>query len=190
VTDPMLSRLQRDIAELVDAYDEGSSRGPGLLHQLEDIDRRVLATVEKSEGKAGKPGSKPPMPLDAVDLAQKIKRGAQDWCHDLGAEFMKDGYDSLRRLPDLCATASDDTMHDLVSAVGGWHSNARTVLGYQQPAQEYKQAVCPFCGMHNIRARSEQVRAWCATEGCEDPDTGRMPQFSRISLLALIQEAS
>jgi hypothetical protein len=48
MTDPMLSRLQRDVADMLDSYDEGASRGPGLLHQLEDIDRRVLATVEKS----------------------------------------------------------------------------------------------------------------------------------------------
>jgi predicted RNA-binding Zn-ribbon protein involved in translation (DUF1610 family) len=190
MTDPLLSRLQRDIAELCDAYDEGASRGPGLLHQLEEVEGRTLASVERSEGKAGKPGSKPPMPLDAVDLAMKIKRGAQDWCHTLGAEHLLDGYESLRRLPDLCARASNDMMHDLCSDVGRWRSTARTVLGYQQAAQHYKEATCPYCGQQNIWARSEQVRAWCATPECEDPDTGQQPQFTRISLLTLIQEAS
>lgn len=190
MTDPMLSRLQRDIADMLDSYDEGASRGPGLLHQLEDIDRRVLATVEKSEGKAGKPGSKPPMPLDAVDLAQKIKRGAQDWCFTLGAEFVKDGYESLRKLPDLAAQAPTDTLHDLLSDVGRWRSTARTVLGYQQPAVAFPSAICPHCSMNSIKARPESVRAWCTTWDCTDPETGQQPQFSRISLLALIQEAS
>jgi hypothetical protein len=189
VTDPMLSRLQRDIAELIDAYDEGASRGPGLLHQLEDIDRRVLATVEKSEGKAGKPGSKPPCTLDAVDLAQKIKRGAQDWCFTLGAQHPVDGYESLRRLPDLAAQAPTDTLHDLVSAVGSWHSTARTILKYQQPSDWYPNAICPYCSQNNIYGRSEQLRAWCRTEGCLTED-GKQPVFTRISLLALIQEAS
>jgi hypothetical protein len=189
MTDPMLSRLQRDIADLTDSYDEGASRGPGLLHQLEDIDRRVLATVEKSEGKAGKPGSKPPMPLDAVDLAQKIKRGAQDWCHMLGAQHPVDGYESLRKLPDLAAQAPTDTLHDLLSDVGRWRSTARTVLGYQQPAVAFPSATCPYCHQANIKARTDAVRAWCATDGCEDDD-GRQPMFERVRLLALIQEAS
>jgi hypothetical protein len=189
MTDPLLSRLQRDIAELCDAYDEGASRGPGLLHQLEEVEGRTLASVERSEGKAGKPGSKPPMPLDAVDLAMKIKRGAQDWCHTLGAEHLVDGYASLRRLPDLCATASDDTMHDLCSDVGRWRSTARTVLGYQTPAVAFPSASCPYCHQSNIKARPDAVRAWCATDGCEDED-GRQPMFERVRLLALIQEAS
>ena len=189
MTDPMLTRLQRDVAELVDAYDEGASRGPGLLHQLEDIERRTLASVEKSEGKAGKPGSKPPMPLDAVDLAQKIKRGAQDWCHVLGNDHPVDGYESLRKLPDLAAQAADDTLHDLCSDVGRWRSTARTVLGYQTPAVAFPSARCPYCAQANIKARPDAVRAWCATDGCEDED-GKQPMFERVRLLALIQEAS
>jgi hypothetical protein len=44
--------------------------------------------------------------------------------------------------------------------------------------------------MNSIKARPESVRAWCTTWDCTDPETGRQPQFSRISLLALIQEAS
>jgi hypothetical protein len=185
----MIDRLRQDVASLIDAYDDGPIRAPGLLHQLEQVEGRVLATVERTEGKAGKPGSRPPMSLDAVDLAQKIKRGAQDWCHTLGSEFLVDGYESLRRLPDLAVIASDDVVHDLCSDVGRWRSTARTVLGYQTPAVHYADAVCPWCSQHNVYARPAEVRAWCRTEGCLT-DEGKQPTFTRISLLALIQEAS
>ena len=185
----MIDRLRADIASLVDGYDDGPIRGPGLLYQLEQVEGRVLATVERTEGKAGKPGSKPPMSLDAVDLACKIKRGAQDWAFQLGADHMLDGYASLRRLPDLAVIADEDTLHDLCSDIGRWRSTARTVLGYQTPAVAFPSARCPWCGQANIKARPEAVRAWCATDGCED-DEGRQPMFERVRLLALIQEAS
>jgi hypothetical protein len=185
-----IDRLQRDVDDLIVAYAEGHVRGRGLLYQLEDIPSRTLASVERSEGKAGKPGSKPPMPLDAVDLAMKIKRGAQDLCHELGAGHLLGGYDSLRRLPALCERVDDDKLHEVCSRVGGWRSTARTILGYQEPAVHYEQACCPFCGLCNVYARPEQVRAWCKTEDCMDPQTGQSPQFTRVSLLALIQEAS
>lgn len=43
MTDQMLRRLEQDIAELTDRYDEGTSHGPGLLYQLEDVENRTLA---------------------------------------------------------------------------------------------------------------------------------------------------
>jgi hypothetical protein len=174
----VIDRLRSDIADLCDRFDDGPNHGPGLLHQLEQVEGRVLATVERSEGKAGKPGSKPPMSLDAVDLAQKIKRGAQDWCWRLGSDHLKDGYESLRRLPDLAVIASDDTLHDLCSQVGSWRSTARTILGYQQPAIHYENAICPFCQLGNVYARPEQVRAWSIVTA------GRNGSASRLLLAA------
>lgn len=185
-----LTRLRVHVAELAVRYSEGTADAPGLLTQLEFPRMHLAAPGEPGGKPSGKPGSRPPLRTELLDLAAAVRQDALFFAYRAG--WTGTGADrALRLLPDLLVQAELEELRTAVGQFGRHVHTARVALGYQQRSIHYPAAICPFCQQHTIWCRPEAVKGWCSNPDCAgDPETGDRAEWSRISLLALIQDAS
>lgn len=185
-----LARLTAHVHELTGRYVEGNADAPGLLLQLEYPRMHLAAPAEPGGKPAGKPGSTPPLRAELLDWAAAIRQDALYFAYETGWPGV-DPDRALTVLPELLTSADIDLIRTAVRQMGGHVHACRVALGYVQRAMHYPDAICPFCGEHTIWCRPEEVKGWCSNPECAgDPETGDRAEWTRIALLALIQEAS
>lgn len=131
----------------------------GLLGQLADPDRtRAGGGGERT--RAGKPGSRPPGSLAAVDLLALIESAV--WDHDADLrDLLQDHLNTERSwqqaldaLAPLCRRLPGAETHPLTVAVArdvqSWRHTCRVLLGYTSP-RILLQNDCPVCGQQTLR---------------------------------------
>ncbi|MGC9540199.1 DUF7341 domain-containing protein [Streptomyces sp. UG1] len=161
--------------------------GPGLIKRLDDL---ALRTEQPREsGGHALPGSRPPASTAALEWSDTIKREARALDADLrgGSARMQRWDRALRALPAGAENAG--RVGEVTSAVGIWHSTARTVLGLQAPAREMRHVLCLVCGQRSIKTRpdDDRPRAWCTNPACEDEETGRPARYEGDRLYLLTE---
>lgn len=184
-----MDRLVRDLLHAyLDQVDELETR-PGLLKRLDRVPNRTGQPQETGGAARTVPRSKPPAQLDAVDLAAKIRREARHLDAELrGSHHLRYWRTAIEALPKLAEQTN--RIGRVESVLGTWQSTARTVLGFQDPAVDFPEARCQFCGQRGvIRARLRDMHAWCSNPGCVDPQTNRRPRYDHRQLLLLIRAA-
>lgn len=153
---------------------------PPLIHQLTNADPASGA------GGSGKPASKPPTSLDAIDTYTHIDLAAARWVRDLGEDDPADTIACVRKLYSLAASAHfcghnkatlEDrkvvccTVHDVERDIRHWWTQARIVSGWDVAAWAPNNT-CPVCEKRRtLRIRPDDQTAMCT--GCRETwDTG------------------
>lgn len=125
---------------------------PGLLAQLQAV--REPARSGDTDGGRTQPGSKPPGSLAAADLLNHIKQDAVSArillrdANNLDTGTPRPLVEELRGLVTLASTLPDE--HPAVTTVITQQrrnrKQGRVLLGYDAPARQLRDVVCPDCG--------------------------------------------
>lgn len=112
-------------------------------------------------GRYGKPGSRPPAPLDMLDLVNVIK----NWLDGVG---IPPGPlpERLRALVSACGGMDGVEAHRVAEKLSRYVRSARIVLQYDVPKRALRDTVCGECGSTLVVATDAGSDVKCTGEDC------------------------
>lgn len=183
MTDDLLRKINRLVADLAISYTHGHAHGPGLIVQL----RAALGDPNSDpQGRGGKHKPGPQTPGWRADISALL--GTVDWTVPAwvfawsGARS-RSAVQALRYVPDL---VPHEQMPEVRRVLGLWASQARVALGYQIPSVAMPGCVCAKrvltrdgwrgqgCGAQMLRAPARidegqrNAAVWCSNPECHD----------------------
>jgi len=188
----------RTSAEYTRDGSRGSSRHrqrlPGLLLQLVTA---LPPGGKDSNGRAGKPGSRPPVNETAHhalgDIAHgwAVKGGWQPGVFNLRARLrraanrpraLREGgvVDALHEIRRLALIVDPECTAEAASSLRAYVGLAKTALAYDAPVATLRDVACPYCGGRLRVAADASSDVWCSSPACKD-DRGHRHTWPRRS---------
>lgn len=116
---------------------------PGLLAQLYDA---VHPTTTPADGcgNANKPGSRPPLALEALSVYDAITTAVRDRCLELGVALQPTVESNLRRLAGKAMSFDDTTGRHLLADLRRWQRHCLVMTGWHH-VRRLRGVTCPTC---------------------------------------------
>lgn len=170
--DLRLTAIRNRISDLIYSYiPEGKhgAREPSLLQALDQLSEQLAETTPPPTNGHTKPQSKPPLTLEHIDHARKIRTQAITWDLRLrGQGATPQTADlALRSIPHNATYANDHTLTQLHTDVKKWHHTALTLIGYTEPEEQphHYPAPCRTCGHKQLYGHPHSYTLTC--RACE-----------------------
>jgi hypothetical protein len=144
---------------------------PGLLAQLYES---VIPGRGELDSR-GKPGSRPPLALEALSAHTVITIAVTRWCWSLHLDLRDTPESNIRALVGAAAILDDDTARTLYTEMRTWRRTCAVLTGWEQLWQPDK-IPCPVvdCGtLNSLRVNLTTQTALCvACRASWDADDG------------------
>jgi len=160
---PFTERVQLDDGTYV------SGRLPALIDMLNDDAAFASASTGSSSGFE----SQVPVYSPAHDALMLLDEESADLSYLLGLPPARLVKERLRRLVGAAAAVDDKLFIQVVVTLAARVASIREVLGLDLPPLRLRSVKCPYCGEASVFAGRREVRAWCTTQDCVDPDGQR-----------------
>jgi hypothetical protein len=142
------------------------TRQPGLLAQLHNA---VTPTTTPADGQpgGGKPGSRPPLAIEALSTHDEITAAVRTWCTSIGLEIRPRVESNLRQLAAKAMSFDEPTAHLLISDLRRWRRWCLVMTGWEH-VRRLRGVTCPHADCQtpdSIRVNLTTVTALCRACG-------------------------
>ncbi len=117
---------------------------PGLLAQLHQSVYPSASSAADGGYAGGKPGSRPPLALEALTTHRRIIIGTIEWCLSVGLTIRPNPESNLRQLAAKAQSFDDHTAAKLLTDLRRWHRWCLVMTGWEH-LRAIREVPCPDC---------------------------------------------
>lgn len=149
---------------------------PGLLAQLHQAVHPSCSTAASEAPGGGKPGSRPPLAVEALSAHAEIVDHIRTWCAGYGLQLRPTGESNLRQLSAKAMSFDEPTARTLLTDLRRWRRWCLVMTGWEKVVA-LRSVACPECAAAgtvrvNLTTTSALCRACVATWSDDDGNLG------------------